>query len=290
VYKVYINGKLVRSVVNSKPLEFKKVQVWLGDPWYRAQPGVLTDLLIALVAVPAPTPQIACIRRCPRIYQPVCDNQGRTHPSGCLFAIAKCRITKLKIVHNGPCEVVPPPPCARLCPRLLRPVCDSMGETHLNECQFTNAKCLTPQLKIVHDGRCRAPTVKPPTVKPKSTAHTFIEGSVRYIDVHQGTCTSVTKAECKSIALSRRVGLYEITGRRHKFPPGCYHKRTTNKVYFNPSASRTHCTSIRACICKPGSAVRDAVQISPSLLDEDADIEEQTPLVLDDKYLEVVQR
>ena len=47
VYKVYINSELLKSVVNSKPLEFKKVQVWLGDPWYKAQPGYLANLLIA---------------------------------------------------------------------------------------------------------------------------------------------------------------------------------------------------------------------------------------------------
>ena len=113
-----------------------------------------------------PSPQVQCSRRCPRIYQPVCDNQGRTHPSTCVFSIAQCQITTLKIVHNGPCT---PPACTRPCPRLLRPVCDSMGETHLNECQFNKAKCLTPQLKMVHKGRCKVATTRPPTVKPRSS-------------------------------------------------------------------------------------------------------------------------
>ena len=57
-----------------------------------------TDNILFLV------PAKKCDGVCPRNYNPVCDNMGRTHGNGCLFNIAKCKNPKLKIVSNGRCK------------------------------------------------------------------------------------------------------------------------------------------------------------------------------------------
>ena len=46
VYRVYMDGFLLREKVNSKAQDFKYVDVWVGCKWYNAQPGVIKNLTI----------------------------------------------------------------------------------------------------------------------------------------------------------------------------------------------------------------------------------------------------
>ncbi|XP_065677371.1 uncharacterized protein LOC136092755 [Hydra vulgaris] len=46
-FTVYINGKIVHAVENTKPQSFQNVKVYTSDPWYDAQDGFIKDLRIA---------------------------------------------------------------------------------------------------------------------------------------------------------------------------------------------------------------------------------------------------
>lgn len=45
VYKVYINGKLIRSAVNSVPLVYKNVKVYAANPWQRQANALIKNLV-----------------------------------------------------------------------------------------------------------------------------------------------------------------------------------------------------------------------------------------------------
>ena len=47
VYRVYMDKKLLKEVVNTKAQDFKQVDVWVGDNWYNAQPGSIKNLYIS---------------------------------------------------------------------------------------------------------------------------------------------------------------------------------------------------------------------------------------------------
>ena len=46
IFKVYLNGKIIHSVENTKPQSFENVKVYTSDPWYGAQAGSIKDLSI----------------------------------------------------------------------------------------------------------------------------------------------------------------------------------------------------------------------------------------------------
>merc|ERR1711953_47578 len=87
------------------------------------------------------------------------------------------------------------------------------------------------------------------------------EGTVTYLNIDRARCTSVTKEECTKIAKSHGIPLRKIINPNfNRFPPGCYHKRTSNVVYFNDKPSTKSCTTRRVCICKPGTYSEQTVQ------------------------------
>lgn len=45
-YTVYINGKVVTQVKNSRPVYFDNVKLYVGDPWYNAQPGYVRNIKV----------------------------------------------------------------------------------------------------------------------------------------------------------------------------------------------------------------------------------------------------
>merc|ERR1712096_439134 len=58
------------------------------------------------------------------------------------------------------------------------------------------------------------------------------EGTVTYLNVDRRRCTSVTRDECTKIARSHGIPLRKIINPNfNRFPPGCYHKRTSNVVF-----------------------------------------------------------
>ena len=44
LYEVIVNEQLVHSIINSTPLAFHHVSLYLSDPWYAAQSGYIKDL------------------------------------------------------------------------------------------------------------------------------------------------------------------------------------------------------------------------------------------------------
>ena len=47
IYRVYMDGTLLKEHVNKKPQQFKEVFVWVGDIWHNAQPGFVKNLVIS---------------------------------------------------------------------------------------------------------------------------------------------------------------------------------------------------------------------------------------------------
>ena len=46
VYKVEVDGNEVDKVKNTKPMQFEKVTVYVSDPWIKAPPGHIRNLII----------------------------------------------------------------------------------------------------------------------------------------------------------------------------------------------------------------------------------------------------
>ena len=46
VYKVFVNNERIYKVINKKPQEFNNVKVYVGDEWYKPQPGYIRNLKI----------------------------------------------------------------------------------------------------------------------------------------------------------------------------------------------------------------------------------------------------
>ena len=73
--------------------------------------------------------------------------------------------------------------------------------------------------------------------------------SVEHVNVDHGTCTSVSKADCQQIAESRGIEMY-VTNNIHR-PIGCYHKQSSNHMWYNTSPTGVDCHADRVCVCKP---------------------------------------
>ena len=45
-YRIFINNETVHDVINTKPVEFKNIKVYAGDPFSEPQPGSIRNLII----------------------------------------------------------------------------------------------------------------------------------------------------------------------------------------------------------------------------------------------------
>ena len=46
VYRVYMDNKLLKTLVNKIPRDYKNVKVYVADPWYNSQPGFIKNIAI----------------------------------------------------------------------------------------------------------------------------------------------------------------------------------------------------------------------------------------------------
>ena len=47
VYRVYLDGFLLKEKINKRPEDFHQVDIWVGDNWRVAQPGFIRNLYIS---------------------------------------------------------------------------------------------------------------------------------------------------------------------------------------------------------------------------------------------------
>merc|ERR1712189_62845 len=112
-----------------------------------------------------------CLKSCPKIMAPVCDNEGITHSNKCEFEVRQCVAKEtsnrdIVIVHDGVClneqsygikDVLEK--CIKNCDKTINPVCDNEGITHNNKCEFEVRQCVAKEssgrdIKLVHSGVC----------------------------------------------------------------------------------------------------------------------------------------
>ena len=102
---------------------------------------------------------------CPKIYAPVCGSDRKTYDNDCHLEVASCNAFKqngvnIKLAHGGICEEKrgEEEECGKSCPRILRPVCASNGQTFGNECLFQIFQCQAQkngdEVVLVHEGEC----------------------------------------------------------------------------------------------------------------------------------------
>ena len=85
-----------------------------------------------------------------------------------------------------------------------------------------------------------------------------VKVSLNYFQARRGTCKTVSESRCKEIAKANGIHYRKIKNPfRLKFPPGCYHKRETNTMYFNIDATPTECNYAKVCICADGKSFSD---------------------------------
>ena len=46
IYRIFLNGKEILQRDNTKPSDFYNVKVFVGDPWYPAQPGYVRNVKV----------------------------------------------------------------------------------------------------------------------------------------------------------------------------------------------------------------------------------------------------
>ena len=79
--------------------------------------------------------------------------------------------------------------------------------------------------------------------------HLFL---VPHVLVSTGTCTTLSKEECASLARSRGFKLHEYHWKDSV--PGCIYGSLTHYNYvFNSATTNVHCSKVYPCVCKPGS-------------------------------------
>ena len=83
----------------------------------------------------------ACnVRACPRLYVPVCGADELTYGNAC-----QAERKGVRIRHAGLCETEG----QRNCPRIYQPVCARDGNTYSNSCQMENA-----EQELAYAGQC----------------------------------------------------------------------------------------------------------------------------------------
>merc|ERR1719187_2290490 len=78
------------------------------------------------------------------------------------------------------------------------------------------------------------------------------EGKIQYVNKDKDRCFSVAQDECKKIAGTKGIPFGKVRNNNNRFPPGCYHQKISNKVYYNDKFSNVECTEERVCICALG--------------------------------------
>ena len=61
-YTIYVNGRQVFTIINTKPRNFRNVKVYVSDPWYPAANGVIRRLIFKVIPVRKPAPGGMCLR------------------------------------------------------------------------------------------------------------------------------------------------------------------------------------------------------------------------------------
>ena len=47
IYRVYMNNRIIHTKVNKNARDYKNVKVYVADPWYNAQPGLVKNIRIS---------------------------------------------------------------------------------------------------------------------------------------------------------------------------------------------------------------------------------------------------
>ena len=110
-----------------------------------------------------------CSQVCPLMFKPVCGSNEVTYDNYCLLVYAACvnpeQNIRVQCQKKCPCVLDLGPfgrsgslqDCDRGCPKTLKPVCGSNGETYDNDCLLEIAACENPEQNITVECRKKCP-------------------------------------------------------------------------------------------------------------------------------------
>ncbi|CAJ0609913.1 unnamed protein product [Cylicocyclus nassatus] len=214
-----------------------------------------------------------CDKDCPKTYKPICASNGETVVNECYLDKLNCFLAK-KITSTPITKLFDGECCANEnCGYEFSPVCDSLGETHANECVFRKNACLQKKknsidLTIQYRGQCcnrHCDKTLAPVCDGTQTHENICKFKIAQCEAERqgqvltlayaGECCTLPKGKCE-----RSGSVCDSDGQTHVDVCHFQQKRCIMNRSINKTITIVHsgeCCAIEACHKEDSSPVCD---------------------------------